>query len=220
MTLRHRIDIGVGIVLVVLAFARIASAAPPQVAGCAGCHGVTGMGNPASGFPALAGLRASYIEQQLFAFKHGSRVNAIMKGIAQPLNAPQRAAIGRYYAAMMLPSRPEPSPLPGGEGAVLAIDGAWMHTTKGVPACDSCHGPFGLGVGTAFPRLAGQPASYLAAQLDAWRQGTRNNDPLHLMRNIARQLTPAQITAVAAYYASLSANPPVLPEPGTTSGEK
>jgi len=32
------------------------------------------------------------------------------------------------------------------------------------------------GVGEHFPPLAGQPASYLVAQLNAWRDGTRSND--------------------------------------------
>ena len=85
---------------------------------------------------------------------------------------------------------------------------------------NSCHGPQGIGVGTTFPRLAGQPKAYLAAQLVAFQKGSRANDPLHLMRNVASQLSTAQIDAVAAYFASLPANPTSLPVPGAAQEGK
>ncbi|MNY72686.1 Cytochrome c [compost metagenome] len=60
-----------------------------------------------------------------------------------------------------------------------------------------------MGVGSAFPPLAGQSASYLVAQLNAWRDGSRHNDPNDLMGHIAKALTPDEITAVADYFATL-----------------
>lgn len=197
-------------------------AAPPaQVSAvCAACHGADGLGNPSAGYPALASLPAPYIEQQLASFKHGTRKNAIMTPMASSLNAAQRQAIAEYYASLKIPAKAEPNPMPGGPGAELAIDGARDGKRSGVPACDSCHGPQGIGVGTMFPHLAGQPKSYLAAQLTAWQKGSRDNDPLHLMRNVAKQLSSAQIDAVAAYFASLPANPSSLPAPGAAQGGK
>ena len=60
----------------------------------------------------------------------------------------------------------------------------------------------GSGVGANFPPLAGQPAAYIAAQLRAWQQGTRRNDPLQLMQHVAKQLTPQEIQAVAGWFAA------------------
>jgi cytochrome c553 len=57
-------------------------------------------------------------------------------------------------------------------------------------------------VGANFPPLAGQPAAYIAAQLRAWQQGTRRNDPLQLMQHVAKQLTPQEIQAVAGWFAA------------------
>lgn len=196
------------------------AAAPPQVAVCGACHGADGMGNASAGYPALASLPARYIEQQLAAFKDGARKNAIMTPTASTLTDAQRKAIAEYFAALKVPAKPEPERPPGGLGAELAMDGAREGKLSGVPACESCHGPQGIGVGTTFPRLAGQPKAYLAAQLIAWQRGSRDNDPLHLMRNVARQLSAAQIDAVAAYFASLPANPSSLPEPGMVQGGK
>lgn len=68
----------------------------------------------------------------------------------------------------------------------------------------TCHGPGGVGVGDAFPPLAGQPAAYLSGQLNAWRDGSRRNDPNDLMGHIAKSLTAEEITAVADYFAKVN----------------
>ncbi|GLR68003.1 cytochrome c [Acidocella aquatica] len=184
-----------------------AAATPPQASECAACHGANGMGNQASGFPALAGLPSAYLQAQLAAFKNHERGNAIMGGMATPLTGPDMAALGDYYAALPVPAGPVPPALPAGPGADLAQRGDWQAgLADGIPSCDSCHGPGGAGVGAQFPRLAGQPAVYLAAQLNGWRDGTRKTGPLGLMSAIAHRLSPAQISAVAAYYAALPAN--------------
>lgn len=165
-------------------------------------------GNQASGFPALAGLPSAYLQEQLAAFKSKERDNAIMGGMAAALSRAQMAALGDYYAALPVPRAPVPPALPAGAGAKLALRGDWQAgLAGGIPSCDSCHGPGGAGVGAQFPRLAGQPAMYLAAQLNSWRDGTRKTGPLGLMAAVAHRLTPAQITAVSAYYAALPANP-------------
>lgn len=209
--------IGVGIMLVCSS----ARAAPPTEATiCASCHGADGMGNASAGFPALAGLPAPYLAAQILGFQKGMRVNPIMSGVVSNLTAAQIESIAAYYAALPVPQTPEPTPLPGGPGAVLAIDGDWNHSTAGIPACDSCHGPYGLGVGSAVPRLAGQPAAYIVAELDAWQKDSRKGDPQGLMKRVADKLTAIQINAVAAYYAALSPNPPSLPKPAATEVRK
>jgi cytochrome c553 len=63
-----------------------------------------------------------------------------------------------------------------------------------------CHGPLGIATQPETPNLAGQPASYLAAQLKAFRGGARQHE---VMSVIARPLTDEDIAAVAAWYASI-----------------
>jgi cytochrome c553 len=84
-------------------------------------------------------------------------------------------------------------------GARLATRGDW---DRDVPGCVQCHGPAGVGVGAHFPPLAGQPAAYLAAQLQAWQQGTRHNDPLQLMQHLSTALSAQDIQAVSAWFAA------------------
>lgn len=172
---------------------------------CASCHGAVGEGNAEAGFPHLGGLAAGYLEHELDGFADGSRENEIMGPIAQALKPDERAAVAAYYADLPAPKEtasqaPDETAL--ARGRTLADVGAW---TRGLAACGQCHGPAGEGVGAAFPALAGQPASYLAAQLVAWKDGTRRNDPLRLMAGLSGKLSGAEVAAVSAYYASLPA---------------
>jgi cytochrome c553 len=184
-----------------------AVAEPPQIPECSACHGVNGLGNDQSGFPALAGLASPYIQAQLDAFKQGSRASPMMTGIARSLSVADIQALGDYYAALAIPAQALP-PARSGMGANLAGRGDWQGGLgNGVPSCNSCHGPNGIGVGTQFPRLAGQPQQYLVIQINDWRDGSRKTGPLGLMANVAHRLSAAQIDAVAAYYAGLPANP-------------
>jgi len=67
-------------------------------------------------------------------------------------------------------------------------------------ACAACHGANGVSVADAIPNLAGQKAIYLETQLRALKSGTRRNA---VMNAIATQLSPQEISNVAAYFASL-----------------
>src|SRR5699024_11495480 len=67
-------------------------------------------------------------------------------------------------------------------GEQLALRGDWDNY---IPACKSCHGPDNQGVGDVFPALAGQHANYIQAQIKAWQNATRRNDPQTLMLDIA-----------------------------------
>jgi cytochrome c553 len=67
-------------------------------------------------------------------------------------------------------------------------------------ACAACHGPMGLAAMPNTPNLAGQPETYLAEQLRAYRSGKRVND---MMTLIAKPLTDDEIANLAAWYASL-----------------
>ncbi|MBQ0742609.1 MAG: c-type cytochrome [Pseudomonas sp.] len=175
----------------------------PAAMACITCHGAEGEGMAAAGFPRLAGLSADYMKKQLGDYLSGDRANPIMQPIAAALTPEEVEAV-----TTMLASKPAPKVKKIGRaaeaqtlGAILALRGAWE---RNIPECVACHGPSGVGVGDAFPPLAGQSAQYLSSQLNAWRQGTRKNDPNDLMGHIARKLTDDEIKAVSAYFASLN----------------
>jgi cytochrome c553 len=63
--------------------------------------------------------------------------------------------------------------------------------------CVICHGFNGNTVNTIYPRLAGQPASYLKGQLRAYASGERTNPS---MVSMALSLTDAERRQVADYF--------------------
>jgi cytochrome c553 len=67
-------------------------------------------------------------------------------------------------------------------------------------ACQVCHGPLGLATAPDAPNLAGQSSIYIAAQLKAYRDGTRKHEVMSLM---AKPLSDADIDNLASWYASL-----------------
>ena len=84
-----------------------------------------------------------------------------------------------------------------------------VHAQKiAVTVCGTCHGPTGNSTQPKYPRLAGQHASYLAAQLKAFRAQTRGDpDAISYMWGMASQLDDATVDALAAYYAGQKAEP-------------
>jgi cytochrome c553 len=79
-----------------------------------------------------------------------------------------------------------------------------------VDACSHCHGRSGEGLAVSgFPRLAGQPAAYLAKQLHDFAAGSRRHA---VMQYFARSMSGQDIADIAAYYAAFKA-PPARPEP-------
>jgi cytochrome c553 len=151
----------------------------------------------------LAGLPAAYVRKQLEDFKSGSRSNPVMRPLAIALTQAELDALSQAIAAMPAPAPAalHRSEMPTTAAQQLAWQGAWE---RQIPACVSCHGPAGSGIGDAFPPLAGQPAAYLAAQLSAWQNGTRRNDANDLMGHIAKSLTAEEVQGVAQYFASLN----------------
>ncbi|AZF05563.1 c-type cytochrome [Pseudomonas sp. R5-89-07] len=174
----------------------------PGAMPCVACHGADGLGLAAAGFPRLAGLSAQYVSKQLADFASGARSNAVMQPLAKALTEAEIAALSDAVAVMPAPltAKAPRSLMPENPVEKLALQGAWE---RQIPACASCHGPGGVGVGDAFPPLAGQPAAYLAAQLNAWQNGARRNDPNDLMGHIAKSMTADEVQAVARYFASL-----------------
>lgn len=163
---------------------------------CFTCHGLDGRGNGA-GAPRLAGLDAGYLERQMEAYADGRRYHAQMGWIASQLDARERKAVSFHYAAL---------PFEGGAATATTRLSLYHEgdPARGLVACAACHGEQGQGIGPANPPLAGQPAAYLAEQLDLWRKGKRRNDPGYAMLRISQLLTPSEREAVAMYAASLA----------------
>jgi len=175
-----------------------AASAPP----CEACHGAHGEGMAAAHVPRLAGQSAGYLLKQLNDYAQGTRDNPIMRNFAKALSEKQRIEFAARYAAMSAPFTAQTTPLNEEQlarGHQLAFQGSEV---KRVQACDSCHGPDGVGVDFAAPYLAGQSAEYLASAIKAFQQGTRKNDAGELMRSVAQGLDDADIAAVTGYYAT------------------
>jgi len=175
-----------------------AAAAPP----CEACHGAHGEGMAAAHVPRLAGQSAGYLLKQLNDYAQGTRDNPIMRNFAKALSEKQRVEFAARYAAMSAPFTAQTTPFNEvqlARGHQLAFQGS---EAKRVQACDSCHGPDGVGVDFAAPYLAGQSAEYLASAIKAFQQGTRKNDAGELMRSVAQRLDDADIAAVTGYYAT------------------
>jgi cytochrome c553 len=180
-----------------------ASAGAQKVQTCSVCHGPNGNSvNPA--WPKLAGQHADYIARQLLDFKSGARANPQMTPMAAPLSEQDIQDIAAYYAAQDVSGTPlaagvELKQVELGEKIYRAGDpGAKL------PACMACHGPGATGNPAAmYPLLKGQHAAYTAAQLQAFKTETRNNDANSVMRDIAGKMSNEEIDAVSNYIQGL-----------------
>lgn len=174
---------------------------PDGATPCIACHGIDGGGLPGTPFPRLAGLNMDYLVKQIHDFQAELRSDPSMTPVAMKLKPDEMAAVAAYFSAQAAP------PLPPSDDALqlevgrnIAERGIW---SSYVPACASCHGPNGVGVGASFPALAGQNALYTVQQFNYWRASMRQNDPLHMMQAVVDRMTDEEIAAVAAYYQSL-----------------
>jgi cytochrome c553 len=185
-----------------------------RVMACAPCHGAKGEGTNNPYFPRLAGKPAGYLANQLLAFHTGRRHYPPMNYLLEYLSEDYLKKIADYFAAQRPPLPPPMTPvvsneaLSRGESIVTHGDAA-----AGVPACSSCHGPHLTGMEPAIPGLLGLRASYISAQLGAWRYGTRTATAPDCMQIVAGHLTEEDVTAIAAFLASRPAPPDLSPAP-------
>ena len=184
---------------------------------CAACHGADG-NNSLPQYPKLAGQNPAYLYAQLAAFKTGVRHSDIMSGIAADLSDSAAADASSFYGQQtMYPDAPA-------NGVEVS---AGMNIFRGgsgkVPACSNCHrsaaqtgasnggmpmmgmraccmmGMRGSGMMADIPKLNGQHASYIVAQLSQFADGTRRST---VMGPIAAALSETDKQAVAEFLAS------------------
>jgi cytochrome c553 len=174
-----------------------------RVLACASCHGAQGEGTSDEYFPRLAGKPAGYLYNQLVAFKDARRKYPPMNYLLEFLPNAYLKQIAEHFASLRPPFPPPAIPVVSNEilarGESLVTHGDPQH---GIPACAGCHGPSFTGMESGIPGLLGLRASYISAQLGAWRYGTRTAATPDCMQIVAGLLTEDDVKAVAAFLSS------------------
>lgn len=167
---------------------------------CVTCHGADGKALMPI-YPNLAGQDQGYLLMSLQEFKKGPvglRNNAIMGGMVATLSEQDMADLAAYYAA-------QPAITGGEADPALVVAGERLYRggngVEGIPACAACHGPRGEGNALSrVPRLSGQNAEYIVAQLKAYQDGLRSN---YMMDGVVHHMKPKDMQAVASYIQGL-----------------
>lgn len=180
---------------------------------CVGCHGPAG-NSTISANPKLAGQHPEYLLKQMKDFKMSggatpARVKGVMNGMIAAYDEAQMRDIAAYYGEQKQKPEQAKNRDTAELGQKLYRAG---NESKGLPACAGCHGPNGAGIPAQYPRIAGQFAEYIEAQLKSFREGAeaaapgetaRTNDPNKMMRMVAIKMTDGEIKAVSDYVAGL-----------------
>ncbi len=168
---------------------------PQLVTVCMPCHGPGG--SPANAnYAALAGLPASYLQQQLQAFASGARPNPWMTPLAADLSAQEMRSLADYFAVQPAAATGFVADAEPREAGRELVD---SH------GCSACHGAGFEGL-DPYPRLAGQSFHYLVNQLVAYQSGARR-DPSGVMGPLVAGFSAHDIDAMAQYLASLNSAP-------------
>jgi len=110
------------------------------------------------------------------------------------LTPDEMVALGKYFEKKSTPREPAKDDDLAGMGKYIYLHG---NKFSSLPACSSCHGKEGLGT-ASLPRLAGQYAVYVEAQLKQFNLRERTNDN-EVMHSIVAKMTPLEMAAVAEY---------------------
>ncbi len=168
---------------------------------CVACHAADGNSMIAA-YPKLASQHADYLFKQTLDIKSGKRNNgssAVMAPMVQTLSEADIRNVSAYY------ERQAATPAKAIDDGSVAL-GLKIYRSgipeKNVPACMSCHGPAGAGTPgggvdiSAYPRLSGQHAAYLADQMKAFASGSRTSAN-NMMEDIAKRMNDEEIKAVS-----------------------
>jgi cytochrome c553 len=170
---------------------------------CVACHAFDGK-RGSSAQPILAGQHPEYLEKQLHEYKASEpgkpakRENAIMAGMVANLSDADMKNVAAFYGSKKPVAGTAQSPELAALGEKIYRGGI---ASRNVPACSGCHSPNGAGIPAQYPRLAGQHAEYVEAQLKAFRDGKRLNN--NAMSGVAANLNDREIKALSDYIAGL-----------------
>jgi len=160
---------------------------------CTMCHGPRAPSE--TNAPNLAGQYPEVVYKQLLDYRSGHRTHALMQALAVGLADQEVRDLAAYYGG--LPKFTPIAPADRRQVPALIRVGDPM---RNIAPCASCHGGYDQKLGS--PWLEGMPQEYLAQQLRAFASGARRNDSHGVMRNVARQLSGAEIDQLARFYAS------------------
>lgn len=177
----------------------------PARADCVRCHGDDGLGDPNGAFPRLDIQPVEVLVDALAAYAAGTRQSGIMQAAVSGLTEAERRRLAASFMsdAPLAPAALDPAEV-GAEvlarGREIALRGIPRHD---VAACEGCHGPPAARQAD-FPRIAGQYPGYLEDQLRLFadEEGRGGGRFASLMTLAAHRLEPADIAAVARWYAS------------------
>lgn len=171
---------------------------PDHLTTCNRCHDTPDAEPVSNLVPRLAGQSEQYLIQALGAYLRNERQSGIMEPVATALKEDEIRELAHYYFTLDSPrvrQLPDADQSLFAKGRSLAQQG---DVARQVPACDACHAD---GTHPLYPRLAGQSAAYIEAQLALWRRGGRAQTATgRLMADIAQRLTAEQAREIATYY--------------------
>ena len=176
-----------------------AEAGKQKSASCVACHGQDG-NSPLDQFPKIAGQVPGFVAAQLAMFKSAERDNPVMMGMVGALNDQDMLDLDAFYSSQTMTVEAVPSDRVEEAKAGEAIYRGGIAEFN-VPACMACHGPSGAGIPPNYPRLGGQYAAYIEAQLLAYKSGARKAP---MMNDIAFPLSEEQIKQLALYISALN----------------
>ncbi len=198
---------------------------------CAACHGAPGVrqspvvANMIPSPPRLEDSVGDWSDEQLFwIVKNGFKYTGMPAWPAQGRDDEVWAQVAflralpdmtaATYADLALGGGVAEDDLEAGGQALAALDGIFQNALEN---CARCHGRDGLGRGQgaargAFPIIAGQPAAYLFATLQAFAQGRRESG---FMQPPASRYDARTLSELAEYFAR---QPGPVPEPGPVAG--
>jgi cytochrome c553 len=182
-----------------------AQAGAIRAAACAACHGARGVAL-APVFPNLAGQSPTYLYVQLKTFHDGQRTDPVMTAQAAGLSDTDMRDLASYYAS--LPPKAAGHPDASSRGAQLYRAG---DPARGIPPCQACHGPAGVGPQphassappppwATIPHLRGQSSVYVTDELGDFKSGARGGSSnAKVMHGVALTLDDDDVQALSTY---------------------
>lgn len=157
---------------------------------CAQCHGADG-NSTTRDIPTLAGQQPRYLVAAMREYLNSERKRSPMHPMLRSLNRVQTESVALYFASQTPAQRGAPPFGNPKAGEPLSA------------VCGGCHGPSGVSVDSATPRLAGQDPRYLVDAIKAYRT-TRKREQ---MRLYVSGLSEKQIEDIAAFYSIQKSRP-------------
>ena len=139
-----------------------------------------------------ATVSAQAEDDVLSRIKPVGQVNVAGKTAPAPAPAEQAAAA---------PAAPAPAAAAPAAPAAASHPGAAAYQAKG---CAGCHGADGkTTIMPVYPKIAGQSATYLLAQMKDIKSGTRANGQTAVMKGIIAGVSEEEMKAIAEWLATL-----------------